>query len=471
MLIELEQQIALDYNDFEFLQDLANEQKITYFNARFSQGENTILSLLKGVTKSSSYGIGRNFSIQAFKDGGYGMAIGQEFTKDAITAVFKQAAKLALWSSKFVKEPFQITLEKPIQTKFTVPQKIKLDSVGPDEKTRFLVDLSNSAADYNPKIISTQIGYSDSLGEKILYNSAGSFIRGNIAQNFIYMQVIAKNGQNQQGFVETNGSLGGYDHVKAEANIGINAASQAVEMLQSKPIKAGMYNIIMDPTLTGTFIHEAFGHACEADGVLSGESILAGKIGEKVGASHVSIIDDGTIEGSYGWVPYDDEGIPGHRTELVKNGILTNYLHSLETASKMNTYPTGNARAGSSAVPPIVRMTNTFLAPGDSTLDEMIHEMKNGLLCVGWVYGYVEPSDGSFMFKMKKAYRIENGEKKELYRDAAISGLSLDVLNKVGLLSKTIEKDVGTCGKDGQSAPVTSGGPYTFISDMVIGGQ
>lgn len=467
----MENEITLEKNDLDFLRDLAKSHGIEYFNARFSQGENTNLSLLKGVTKSSSYGIGRSFSIQAFKNGGYGMAIGQDFTKDAITSTFTQAAKLALWSAKFLKEPFKITIDKPIQTKFAVPQKIKLDSIGPDEKTRFLGALSKSAQNFNPKIISTQISYSDSLGEKIVFNSGGSFIRGTLAQNFIYIQAVAKDGINQQGFVVTNGGLGGYEIVKAEEELGTNAASQAIEMLQSKPITGGTYNIIMDPTLTGTFIHEAFGHACEADGVLAGESILAGKIDSQVGTPQVNIIDDGTIEGSYGWVPFDDEGIPGHRTELVKNGILHNYLHSLETASKMQTKPTGNARAGSSAVPPIVRMTNTYLASGDSTLDEMLREMKNGLLCVGWVYGYVEPSDGSFMFKMKKAYRIENGEKKALYRDAAISGLSMDVLNKVGLLSKEIERDVGTCGKDGQSAPVTSGGPYTFISDMVIGGQ
>ena len=116
-------------------------------------------------------------------------------------------------------------------------------------------------------------------------------------------------------------------------------------------------------------------------------------------------------------------------------------------------------------------MSNTYLEAGDSSLDEMMQEMKNGILCLGWKYGYTDPVDGSFMFKAAKAYLIENGEKQQVIRDTAISGITHDVLNRISLLSKKLEFDAGFCGKDGQSVAVGSGGPFTSINDMVIGGQ
>jgi len=145
-------------------------------------------------------------------------------------------------------------------------------------------------------------------------------------------------------------------------------------------------------------------------------------------------------------------------------------MHNLETASKMGVKPTGNARAMNISSSPLVRMTNIYLEPGNATLDEMIQEVKNGLLCVGWTYGYCEIT-GQFMFKMAKAYMIENGEKTQLIKDAAISGLTLSVLKRISMLSKDHEMDPGHCGKEAQSVSVGSGGPYTLIKDMVIGGQ
>ncbi|MHA1561542.1 MAG: TldD/PmbA family protein, partial [Promethearchaeota archaeon] len=234
--------------------------------------------------------------------------------------------------------------------------------------------------------------------------------------------------------------------------------------------KPGKFDIIMDPSLSGTFVHEAFGHAAEADGVIAGESILADKMNKKIGEDIVTIIDDGSIEDQFGFTPFDDEGIKGQKNVIVKDGILVGFMHNLETASKMGVKPTGNARAMNISSSPLVRMTNMYLKPGNSTLDEMIQEIKNGLLCVGWTYGYCEIT-GQFMFKMAKAYMIENGEKTHIIRDAAISGLTLSVLKRITMLSKDYEMDPGHCGKEGQSVSVGSGGPHTMIKDMVIGGQ
>jgi TldD protein len=464
-------EIPFDAADLDFLRDLARQEKIEYFNVRFGHGYATTLSILKSVSRSSNAGIGHGFSVQAFTKGGYGFAIGQNFAKEELTTTFLQAARLARWSAGLVKEAFKVTPPEMRSARYMMPQKKRASAVGPDEKIRLLLELEKGAKDVDPRIVSTNLMYNDTEGEKLLYNSDGICVRGQSAYVYLGVQAVAKEGTNQQGYMLTNGGAGGLEILEQSMDLGIDAGKQAIELLQSKPAPAGKHDIIMDPLLTGTFIHEAFGHAAEADGVLAGESILAGKIGHQVGNPMITIVDDGTQEGSYGWTPYDDEGIPGQRTVIVEKGIMKSYLHSLETATRMGMSPTGNARAAGFGVPPIIRMRNTYLEPGEMSLEELLKEMKNGILGIAWQYGYVEPVDGSFQFKMRKAYQVVNGEIGQIYRDAAISGLTMDVLNRVEHLSKDLELDVGTCGKNGQGAPVNSGGPYTLIKDMIVGGE
>ena len=334
---------------------------------------------------------------------------------------------------------------------------------------RLLLEIEKNAH-IDPRIVSTLINYSDGESEKITYNNFNQFVRRKESRLLLSMQVIAKENGKQEGYFLNRGGLGGYEILEKSRNIALETAKNALELLKAKPARAGKFDIIMDPTLSGTFIHEAFGHAAEADGVVAGESILADKMNKKIGKENVTIIDDGSLEDQFGFTPYDDEGIKGQKNIIVKNGVLVGFMHNLETASKMGVEPTGNARAMNVSSSPIVRMTNIYLKPGDASLEEMLKEIKNGLLCVGWTYGYCEIS-GQFMFKMAKAYLIENGEKTQVLRDAAISGLTLSVLKRIQMLSKDYTMDPGHCGKEGQTISVGSGGPYTLIKDMVIGGQ
>jgi TldD protein len=185
----------------------------------------------------------------------------------------------------------------------------------------------------------------------------------------------------------------------------------------------------------------------------------------------VHVVDDGTLVGRYGYTPFDDEGTQGRRVDIIEDGILTSYIHSLETAARLHMEPTGNGRADGWNMTPVVRMRNTYLSPGDYSLEEMMEEMGTGLLCVDWNYGYTDPADGSFMFKARKAYQVENGERGQVYRDAALSGNTVEILARIGALSKETHYSEGTCGKSGQSAWVTDGGPWTLVRDVVIGGQ
>ncbi|KKK55437.1 hypothetical protein LCGC14_3074550, partial [marine sediment metagenome] len=256
-------------------------------------------------------------------------------------------------------------------------------------------------------------------------------------------------------------------------------AKEAVDLLYAKSPIGGKFIVIMDPKLTGTFIHEAFGHACEADLVLNRESILEEKIGKKIAMDEIEIIDN-PIMGQgrkfklsydlYGCYFIDDEGTPSQETIIVENGILRNYLHSIETSSRMGVLPNGHGRAHSCCKKPQVRMGFTHLMPRDWELEEIIEDTKNGILCEGVKYGYTDSTTGNFQFKCKFSYKIDHGEKKNLMRGVSLSGMALEVLNKIISIGKTMDYSDGVCGKGGQTVRVCNGGPYIRVKDIIVGG-
>ncbi|MHA1561334.1 MAG: PmbA/TldA family metallopeptidase, partial [Promethearchaeota archaeon] len=266
------EQISLERNDLEFLRDIANKQGLQYFNIRFASGQTNLFSLLNGISKSSNSGIGKGFSVQAYKNGGWGLAVGKEFTKASIERIFNKASKLANFSSKFSKGNYEINPTSNNTIFHKIKQKIPLQSISLDEKMRFLLEIEKSAH-IDSKIVSTHINYSDGESEKISYNNFDQYVRRKESGLLLNMQVIAKQNGKQEGYFLNKGGLGGYEILQKSQNIASETAKNALELLNAKPAKPGKFDIIMDPSLSGTFVHEAFGHAAEADGVIAGESI------------------------------------------------------------------------------------------------------------------------------------------------------------------------------------------------------
>ena len=227
-----------------------------------------------------------------------------------------------------------------------------------------------------------------------------------------------KNGATQSS-VNSVAGVGGYEIAETEKafNLSQKTAKEAVELLNAKSPIGGKLTVIADSKLTGTIIHEAFGHACEADLVLNNESVLEGMIGEKVASEDVSIIDNPSMGQAKRFnLPYelfgsyyiDDEGIPSQKTIIIENGILKNYLHNLETSSRMNVPPNGHGRASVSSERPQVRMGYTYIEPKDWSLEDIIEDTKNGILCEDFQYGYTDPTTGNFQFKCRISYKITN---------------------------------------------------------------
>ena len=269
---------------------------------------------------------------------------------------------------------------------------------------------------------------------------------------------------------EEIGSTAGYELFDAQTPeaLGKKVAKIAIEQLKAKSPKGGRFPVILGPNVVGVFVHEAFGHLAEADLALSG-GILANNLGKKIGSNLVTFYDDGTIEGGFGTFKYDDEGVPTHKTLLIKDGVVTGLMHNRETAQKFNVEPTGNARAEDFRVEPIIRMRCTYMAPRDQSIEELIKEVKSGYYFKSFRGGQAN-IDGTFQVGIQEGYEINKGEIGDPVRNASISGNSLETLRHISGVGKDFLLDPGRCGK-GQTAFVSDGGPTIKIDEVVVGGS
>lgn len=443
-----------------------------FIDLRLQNNHYNHINLINGKTRNMVSAIDKGIGIRVFITGGWGFSFTDKLDKESITKTMHSALKIAQITGEKAKVKFELIEQPTHQKKISFPQKKKLLDVSIDEKLNLAIILDKQAKEFDPRIINTNTAYLDFVGDQLVLNSYGTRLEMEV--NFIRIASVNyafEAGIRQRGS-ESIGGTGGFELVESEKgqNLGKIASEKAIRLLKAVPAKAGKFTVIMDPNLTGVFVHEAFGHACEADAVLSGESILADKIGTQVGLDTVTIVDDPTLKGNFGYYPYDNEGSISRKKNLVEKGILKNFLHSLETASRLKTQPTGNARSQNYRNIPLVRMSNTFFQPGSWSIEELFEEVKNGLFLEGWTYGYTDPTKGSFTFKCKQAFIIKNSEKGKLLRDVALSGMTLETLNNVIGFGRDLEFSEGYCGKGGQNVPVSDGGPHVAISGAIIGG-
>lgn len=351
--------------------------------------------------------------------------------------------------------------------------------VGIDPADISLTDKQAICNKYNSKILSSRqiqtsnVRYLDSHGTVYFANTDGSFIVQETIFCGISLLAMARDGMNVQQAYYSVGDLQGFSNVQNLEQNAEEVTKRAVDLLTAKPVTGGKYTVIIDPKLCGVFIHEAFGHLSEADFIYENTKMREIMVlGKRFGIDALSIIDDGSIAGEAGYNKYDHEGTPTQKTYLIKNGILTNRLHSRETAAKMHEQPTGNARAINYAYGPIVRMTNTYMEPRDYTFEKMLSEVDNGIYAIGALGGQTNME--MFTFSAEEAYLIKNGKIQEKIRDVVLTGNVFETLMNIDAIGNDlhIHGGLGGCGKSGQSPlRVGDGGPHVRIQNVVIGGR
>jgi len=290
----------------------------------------------------------------------------------------------------------------------------------------------------------------------------------------VSITVIAEqNGRREMG---SSGGGGRYSYAYFDDELLEKYASEAVASalvnLDSRPAPAGPMTVVLGPGWPGVLLHEAIGHGLEGDFNRKGSSAFSGRIGERVAAKGVTVVDDGTIADRRGSLNIDDEGNPTQCTTLIEDGILKGYIQDTMNARLMKMPVTGNARRESFAHLPMPRMTNTYMLGGDKDPAEILASVKNGLYAVNFGGGQVDITNGKFVFSASEAYMIENGKVTYPVKGATLIGNGPDVLNRVSMIGNDMRLDsgVGVCGKEGQSVPVGVGQPTLRIDGVTVGG-
>jgi TldD protein len=369
-------------------------------------------------------------------------------------------------------ETTQLADLEPIEDIVRVEMKRDPRGVSLADKRALLESYNKLILDYDPRIQTTMTGISDRFTTKYFINSTGSCIvqeRMDVNGRF---GAIAKGeeGVVRQGFESIN-SRADFDALVGIEERVLGAAKRAINQLEAKSVKGGQYSVILDPYLAGVFIHEAFGHLSEADFVYENprmQELLT--LGKPLGIEQLNVIDDATLPDLPGTMKYDDEGVPGQRKYLIKDGVLNQRLHSLETAGKMDEKPTGNARAIRASYPPIVRMTNTAIEPGDTSFEDMVKDIDEGVYAVRMLGG--QTNGEMFTFAAAEGYMIRDGKIAEPVSDVTLSGNVFQTLKDIEAIGNDTIYTNGGCGKGGQMPlAVSVGGPHVKIKNVVVGGR
>ena len=341
-----------------------------------------------------------------------------------------------------------------------------------DEKAAQVEILNKTARSYGDRVKQVTVRYADSNQAVTIANSEGVYVEDNRIRTRYFVNVIAaKNGIMQTGYEAPGGAVGFelFEQEPAEENAR-KAAERAIKMLDAPHAPAGKMMVVLHADAGGTLIHEACGHALEADFILKGTSIFGGKIGKKVASNLVTVIDDTTLPGKFGTYAFDDEGTPAQKTVLIENGILKGYLSDRYNAKLLNLPPSGNGRRQDFKHKPVPRMTNTIIAPGKTDPDEIVASVKNGLLVKRMGGGQVDVTNGDFVFEITEGYLIENGKVKNPVRGAILTGNGPKVLEIIDMVGSDLGFQTGVCGKY-DHAPVSDAQPTIRIPEIIVGGR
>jgi len=464
-----------------YLCDLAKRRGAEFADVRVVRRTGESVLVQDGRADKLAASTDRGVGVRVLVGACWGFASADSLERRRGEQCVDDALALAKASEAFVSDPAMIAEPTTVEAEDRSDPQVPPGAMPVAEKIARLLEYERcgqAAADGDGRFVNSVVSYAEAWREGVLANTAGTLVRSAGSRAVATCLFVATDGKILQRGTEHRGIVGGAEllrQTEPEAFSG-RAATKALAALKAKPAPAGRFTVIFHPSITGLLVHEALGHNAEADAVWAGQSILEGRLGDELAAPSVSIYDDSTLPGMFGSFAYDSEGTPAQRRPIIENGRLVGFLHSLETAAKFGARPTGSARAQSYDCRPIVRMSNTFMAPGPDgvgvPLARMLRGVDRGVYLEDGHWGYVFVQKGQFICHAGQAHMVENGTLGEPLRDVSISSMTLDVLANIDAVGDDFEmKMPGMCGKGGQSAPTDCGGPHVRVTDVVVGGQ
>ncbi|CDN10039.1 TldD protein, part of proposed TldE/TldD proteolytic complex (PMID 12029038) [Richelia intracellularis] len=442
--------------------------RVDYLMIRLENSEGTDIVLRGDRVETLSEDISIGGHIRACYKGGWGLS---SFNKLAsITDRIEEAIAAARMVGNEITllapiEPVQIVCQLPLTS--TSPRQIEL--YHKKELCDHYMELLKST---DSSITTASVRYADNSQKVIIASSEGTLIEQSWVDMEMRFAATARKGDKVQTGRETTGSRRGFeDLVNLDSQVQ-RAAQRGVAALSLPSVKGDTYTVVIDPILTGLFVHEAFGHLSEADMAYENRDVLeVMTIGRRFGHPELQIFDGAAPQGHRGSYFYDDEGTPASTTQLIQDGILVGRLHSRETAGKLGEAATGNARCLSYHYTPIVRMTNTWIARGKTPVADLFTDIKQGVYARNWLRGMTNGE--MFTFSAGEAWIIRNGKIAEPIKDVTLSGNVFQTLADIEAIGDDFYWDEsGGCGKGGQNGlPVGCGGPSLRIKNVVVGGE
>ena len=344
--------------------------------------------------------------------------------------------------------------------------------LGQSYKKDFLF-AANKAARIDSKILQVEASIADSVQNINIWNSEGLQISDSRARTRFSVNTTAAKDSERTSAHEAPGALGGFEFLETISveKLARLCSERALRMLSAPYIKGGQIPVVMGNAFGGVIFHEACGHPLETEAVRRQASPFCGKLGQRVAQDVLTAIDDGTMSGVWGSLAVDDEGTPTQKTVLIENGILKNFLSDRVGAKEVGVPLTGSARRESYKFAPVSRMRNTYIAPGNSSFEEMLASVDNGLYAAKMAGGSVNPATGEFNFAVEEGYEIKNGKLGEAVRGATLIGLGHEILPKISMVGNDLELAAGMCGASSGHVPVTVGQPSIKVDSILVGGR
>lgn len=450
---------------------LARNRGAIYADIRVDKARSTQIRYTHDAFDEANFGMMQGFGLRVLVEKAWGFACAAGLDKNAINSAVEDAYRGARAASVRLKEKVRLAEDKAHSEEVDLPVRGGLGEVPMSSKMKLCETLVKEAQAYDRRIVSARGLYLDSYGARAIANSEGTSVEIGHSRFYCSVKAIARRGEKNVSAIESQGLMGGAEKFRVTNHLELAhvAARRAKRLLTGRRAPVHRGPVILDPELTGVFIHEAVGHAAEGDYVLDGESILDGRIGKKVGPSSLTVHDDSSPSEGWGGSKYDDEGTRTTRRTIVKGGVLKGYLLNKESAHKLGMLANGGARAESFSSVPLVRMSNTSISSGDLSLEELMEDIRFGVLLAGTRGGEVDTSKGTFHFSSEDSQLIEKGEMTVNLLGGSFSGSTLDALKSIEAFGSDISQLSVFCDKKGQRVPVGIAGPYMRLKVAMVG--
>ena len=445
--------------------------KVDYADLYFQFTKSEGWSLEEGIVKTGSFSIDQGVGVRAVSGDRTAFSYSDEISERALLEAAKATRTIGRQGAGRIKVA---AAAAPAGGRSLYLPNDPLASLDATEKVSLLERIERIARKKDPRIVQVMAGLAGEYDVVLVMRSDGVIAADIRPLVRLSITVIAEqDGRREMGSAGGGGrfSYAYFDEAVLE-KYASDAVAAALVNLDARPAPAGPMTVVLAPGWPGILLHEAIGHGLEGDFNRKGSSTFAGRIGQRVAAKGVTVVDDGTIADRRGSLNIDDEGNPTQCTTLIEDGILKGYIQDTMNARLMKMPVTGNARRESFAHLPMPRMTNTYMLGGDRDPAEILASVKNGLYAANFGGGQVDITNGKFVFSASEAYMIEDGKLTYPVKGATLIGNGPDVLNRVSMIGNDMRLDsgVGVCGKEGQSVPVGVGQPTLRIDGVTVGG-